>query len=252
MRPIRFWMARSMPKASAFFMRLLWILVPLVLCSGGPLRAQLVGDQGPPVASQMDASKAQSSVPVPAGKKRLSKDFTLKGDSYWTDTNIDLQPGEHVLIAATGRMRYADAKEENGPEGVTRGFRDLLRQLPFNGAGRGALIGRIGDADTAETFLIGAQRDVLAPVSGRLAIGVNQGKNDSADGEYSVHVEVFAADTSAGGTPRVVAQRVSSLTGIANFLLARLRRRIGDKDGNPVDMVNFLFFANVAGMPPVF
>jgi hypothetical protein len=200
----------------------------------------------------MDASKAQSPVPVPTGKKRLSKDFTLKGDSHWTDTNIDLQPGEHAVIAATGTMRYADAKEENGPEGVARGFKDLLRQLPFNGAGRGALIGRIGDEDTAESFLIGAQRDMLAPVSGRLAIGVNQGKNESADGTYSVHVEVFAADASAGGTPRVVAQQVSSLPGIDNVLFAKIPRRIGDKDGNPGDMVNFLILGNEAGMQRVF
>jgi hypothetical protein len=200
----------------------------------------------------MDSSKVQSSPSTPVGKKRLSKDFTLKGDAHWTDTNIDLQPGEHAVISTTGSMRYADAKEENGPEGMARGFKDLLRQLPFNGAGRGALIGRIGDADTAETFLIGAQRDVLAPVSGRLAIGLNQGKNDSADGAYSVHLEVYAADASAGGTPRVIAQQVTSLPGIDNVLFAKIPRRISDKDGNPGDMVNFLILGNETGMQRVF
>src|SRR5215467_5064545 len=252
MHPIRFWMARSMPKVSASFVRHLWTLVPLVLSFGAPLSAQLVGDQGPPAASQMDSAKAQSSLSTPTGKKRLSKDFTLKGDAHWTDTNIDLQPGEHVVVSTIGTMRYADAKEDNGPEGMARGFKDLLRQLPFNGAGRGALIGRIGDADTAETFLIGAQRDVLAPVSGRLAIGVNQGTNDSADGAYSVHLEVYAADGSLGGTPRVIAQQVSSLPGIDNALFAKIPRRISDKDGNPGDMVNFLIVGNEAGMQRVF
>jgi len=241
-----------MPKVSASFVRRLWTLVPLVLSFGAPLSAQLVGDQGPPAASQMDSSKALSSPATPAGKKRLSKDFTLKGDAHWTDTNVDLQPGEHAVVSTTGTMRYADAKEDNGPEGMARGFKDLLRQLPFNGAGRGALIGRIGDADTAETFLIGAQRDVLAPVSGRLAIGVNQGTNDSAEGAYSVHLEVYAADASAGGTPRVIAQEVSSLPGIDNALFAKIPRRISDKDGNPGDMVNFLIVGNEAGMQRVF
>src|SRR5215471_17040053 len=252
MHPIRFWMACSMPKVSASFVRRLWTLVPLVLSFGAPLSAQLVGDQGPPASSQMDSSKAPSSPATPAGKKRLSKDFTLKGDAHWTDTNVDLQPGEHAVVSTTGTMRYADAKEDNGPEGMARGFKDLLRQLPFNGAGRGALIGRIGDADTAETFLIGAQRDVLAPVSGRLAIGVNQGTNDSADGAYSVHLEVYAADGSVGGTPRVIAQQVSSLPGIDNALFAKIPRRISDKDGNPGDMVNFLIVGDEAGMQRVF
>ncbi len=250
---MRFGMARPMSKVSAVFLRLLAVFAPIFLCFPLALRAQLVGDDGPPSqATRVDDFKAQSGAQVPAGKKRLSKDFALQGDSHWTDTNIDLQPGEHVLITATGKMRYADAKAENGPEGVSRGFQDLLRVLPFNGAGRGAVIGRIGDADTAEALLIGAQRDVLAPVAGRLAIGVNQGKNDTADGSYAVHVEVYAAETGAGGAPRAVAQQVSSLPGIDNALFAKIPRRIGDKEGNPGDMVNLLILGDEAGMQRVF
>jgi hypothetical protein len=217
-----------------------------------PVAAQLVGDPGAPPTAQLDSAKTQAGTSVPSGKKRLAKDFTLNGDSHWTDTNIDVQPGEHVLVTSTGKMRYADAKAENGPEGVGRGFKDLLRVLPFNEAGRGAVIGRIGDEDTAEAFLIGAQRDVLAPVAGRLAIGVNQEKNDAADGSYSVHVEVYAAETGAGIAPRVVAQQVTSLLGIDNGLFAKIPRRIGDKDGNPGDMVNFLILGGEAEMQRVF
>ena len=240
-----------MSKVLFGFVRLSLAFAPFVLLST-PLCAQLVRDDGPPPAAQIDSSKAQSSAPAPTGKKRLTKDFTLNGDSHWTDTNIDVQAGEHILITTTGKLRYADAKEENGPEGVSRGFKDLLRVLPFNGAGRGALIGRIGDADIAETFLIGAQRDVLAPAPGRLAIGVNQGKNDTADGTYSVHVEVYAAEADAAGSVRVVAQQVTSLPGINNSLFAKIPRRIGDKDGNPGDMVNFLILGSETGMQRLF
>ena len=222
----------------------------LFLCVA-PAFAQLVRDDAPPPA-QLDTSKTQPSAQTPAGKKRLSKDFTLKGDSHWTDTNMDVQPGEHVLITASGKLRYFDAKEENGPEGLSRGFKDLLRVLPFNGSGRGALIGRIGDADTAQTFLIGAQRDVLAPVSGRLALGLNQTNTDTADGSYSVHVEVYSAEAGSSATPRVVAQQVPSLPGIDNSLFTKIPRRIGDKDGNPGDMVNFLILGSEAGMQRVF
>jgi len=241
-----------MPESARRFAQFFFVSVLVLLPQAAPLRAQLVGNPGPPPLSHPDAPKQQSSTQTHAGKKRFSKDFTLKGDSYWTDTNIDLQAGERAVITATGTMRYADAKDSNGPEGVPRGFKDLLRVLPFNGAGRGALIGRIGDADTAETVLIGAQREVLAAAPGRLAIGVNQAKNDSADGSYTVRVDVYAAEADAAGIARVVAQQVKSLPGIDGALFAKIPRRIGDKDGNPGDMVNFLILGSEAGMQRVF
>ena len=241
-----------MPHSTRIFARLFGALSLLLFLCCRPTAAQLVGDQGPPPATQTDSSKPQTPTQVPSGKKRLAKDFTIKGESQWTDTNIDVQAGERVLVTATGKLRYLDAKEENGPEGVPRGFKDLLRILPFNGAGRGALIGRIGDADIAETFLIGALREVSAPVAGRLAVGLNQPKADSADGSYSVHIEVYAPEAGAAGTPRVVAQQVKALPGIDKALFAKIPRRIGDKDGNPGDMVNFLILGSEDDMQRVF
>jgi hypothetical protein len=219
-----------------------------------PAGAQLEGDTPPPQrltnAQPTVNHTAAQSAPAPSGKKRLSKDFTLKGDANWLDTGIDLQPGEHAMITAQGKLRYADAKDSNGPEGLSRGFKDLLRILPFNDAGRGSLIARIGDADTAQVFLIGASRDAVAPVAGRLSLGINQTKTDTGDGAYSVHVDVYSAD-SAGGA-RTVAKAVTSLPGIDNALFAKIPRRIGDKDGNPGDMVNFLILGSEAAMQRVF
>src|SRR5258707_13900037 len=83
------------------------------------------------------------------GKKRLSQEVQLTGNESWIDTGIDVQAGEHVLVTASGKLRYADAKDDNGPDGLPRGFKDLLRVLPFNEAGRGALLGLIGDKDVA-------------------------------------------------------------------------------------------------------
>ena len=249
---MRLRMARPMPRSTRIFVCFFAALLSMLLLCSWPAAAQLVGDQGPPLATQVDSSNPQVPTQVHAGKKRLAKDFTIKGDSQWTDTNIEVQAGERVLITATGKLRYLDAKEENGPEGVPRGFKDLLRILPFNGAGRGALIGRIGDTDIAETFLIGAQREVPAPVAGKLAVGLNQATTDSADGSYSVHIEVYAPEAGTAGTPPVVAQQVKSLPGIDNTLFAKIPRRIGDKDGNPGDMVNFLILGSESGMQRVF
>ena len=212
------------------------------------LAAQLVREdttQPQQVAPQDKSAAAQ----LPTGKKRISQEIQLTGEESWMDTTIDVQAGEHVLITATGKLRYADAKDENGPEGLARGFKDLLRVLPYNEAGRGALIGRIGDKDTAQPFLIGAQRDVLSPISGRLSVGINQATNDTGDGNYTVRIEVYAPE---GGKARVVAKQVSSLAGIDSSLFSKIPRRITDKDGKPGDMVNFLILGSEAAMQRVF
>jgi hypothetical protein len=216
------------------------------------IAAQLVRENPTPppqqTSSKQDAQNS-SALPTPSGKKRFSQEIQLTGEESWLDTTIDIQAGEHVLITATGKLRYFDAKDYSGPEGLARGFKDLLRVLPFNEAGRGALIGRIGDKDTAQTFLIGARRDVLAPVSGRLSIGINQTTDDSGDGNYTVRIEIYTPDA---GSTRVVAKQVASLRGIDNGLFSKIPRRIGDKEGNPGDMVNFLIVGSETAMERVF
>jgi hypothetical protein len=213
------------------------------------LAAQLVRDNHTsPQASKQEAQNS-SALPVPPGKKRVFQEIQLTGEETWLDSGIDVQAGEHVLLTATGKLRYADAIEDNGPDGLGRGFKDLLRVLPFNEAGRGALIGRIGDQDIAQTFLIGARRDVLAPVSGRLSVGINQTTSDPGDGNYAVRIEIY---TPKGGSPGAVAKQVTSLPGIDKYLFSKIPRRIGDKDGNPGDMVNFLILGSEAAMQRVF
>src|SRR5215470_9514139 len=144
----------------------------------GASPAQLVRDAMP---VQQNTTQ-QGNAKTPSGKKRLSQEFQLTGDTPWVDTGIDVQAGEHVVVTATGKLRYGDAKEDNGPDGLARGFRDLLRVLPFNDAGRGALIGRIGDQDAAQPFLVGAHKDMAAPIAGRFALGINQTSDDTGTG----------------------------------------------------------------------
>jgi LssY C-terminus len=216
------------------------------------LRAQLVRETPAPPQQQVPAKQdSQNAAPAqaPLGKKRLSQEVQLTGEESWIDTGIDLQAGDHALITAIGKLRYADAKEDNGPDGLPRSFKDLLRILPFNEAGRGALIGRIGDKDTAQPFVIGTRRDVLAPVSGRLSVGINQTTDDTGDGTYAVLVEVY---TPEGGTARVAARQVNSIPGVDNHLFSKIPRRVGDKEGNAGDMVNFLIIGSEDAMQRVF
>jgi hypothetical protein len=190
-----------------------------------------------------------TAAPVPSGKRRLSQEVQLTGDSSWVDTGIDVQAGEHVVATATGTLRYADQQTDTAPAGIARGFKDLLRNLPFNEAGRGAVIGRIGDKDTSQPFLIGAKRNLVSPLSGRLSVGINQLSSDTGDGTYTVRIEIYAADANSA---LFTAKAVPSIRGVDNDLFAKIPRRISDKAGDPGDMVNFLIIGSQEAMEKVF
>jgi len=205
------------------------------------LAAQLVQDNPTAATRKSEAN--------PSGTRRISQEIQITGEQSWTATGIEVKPGEHIVVTAKGTLRYADAKEDNGPDGLARGFKDLLRILPFNGAGRGALIGRVGDAEIAQPFLLGAHHDVVAPVAGSLAIGINQAGDDTADGTYTVRIDILAPDSGAVYRP---ARQVKSISGVDASIWAKVPRRVADKDGNPGDMVNFLLIGSEDAMQKVF
>src|SRR5467141_2109033 len=208
------------------------------------LRAQLVRQDTSPPAQSSEVREQP-----PSGKRRISQEVQITGDQSWSDTGIDVRPAEHIVVTATGKLRYADAKEDNGPDGITRSFKDLLRILPFNGAGHGALIGRVGDAEIAQPFLLGASRDVTAPVAGRLAIGINQASDDTGDGTYTVRIDIMAPDSDAAYRP---ARQVKSISGVDANIWTKVPRRVADKNDNSGDMVNFLLIGSEDAMQKVF
>jgi hypothetical protein len=215
-----------------------------------PALAQSAAREGGTQSQQLaPKTGANPAAAADGGKLIQTKSFTLEGEKVWVETGISLEPGQRILVTAEGSLRYADAKADNGPDGLTRGFKDLIRILPYNDAGRGAVIGRIGDADIVQAFLIGAKKEMVAPVSGKLALGINQSELDTGTGSYQVNVEVYAADSSA---PREVAKEVSTIPGVDNSLFEKIPRRIGDKNGNAGDMVNFLILGDEDQMKKVF
>ncbi|MEQ1947184.1 MAG: LssY C-terminal domain-containing protein [Bryobacteraceae bacterium] len=164
-----------------------------------------------------------------------TKEFDLKPSGGWIDTGLDLQPGDSVRFTATGQLQYSNAKQPTGPQGLSRGWADLIRQLPVNEAGRGAVVGRIGSSAAARAFLIGEQSESLAPIPGRLFLSINQGTNDSATGGYHV-TAVLKAAVSANATkladikvPPFPQERIDSIP-----------RRVSDATGAPGDRTNFI------------
>ena len=74
------------------------------------------------------------------------------------DTGVVLAAGERASITATGKFTLADGRVAE-PDGLARGWKDLLRQFPLNSANVGALVGRVSDVGPRFPFLIGAKSD---------------------------------------------------------------------------------------------
>lgn len=183
-----------------------------------------------------------------ADTPRLSRDITL-GAGVWTDTDLVVQPGEQVSFAAHGAVRCPGAESSFGPTGMARGFRDLLRILPMPQAGRGALLGRIGAAGVALPFVVGEKYETTTVLGGPLTLGVNRTETDGCSASFTVHVDVYPPKD--GNAVRVPAA-AQAMDGIDNALFATIPRRIGDLQGNPGDMVNFLIIGTEAQMKRLF
>ena len=163
-----------------------------------------------------------------------SKEIAVPGNQTWVDSGIDVKAGDLLRYEATGTLKYADAQQPGTPEGLPRGWKDLVRTLPVNDAGRGAVIGRIGAGDAARPFLIGDRRESRALVNGRLFVGVNQAAGSFGEGSFQVKIEIVshagqAESTFTGVLPPITATE-----------LAKIPRRVVDKDDNAGDRVNFL------------
>jgi len=161
-----------------------------------------------------------------------TRQLDLNPGSGWVDTGVDLKPGDTSRITASGQLQYTDARQANGPEGLSRGFMDVIRNMPMNNAGRGAVIGRIGSSDAARPFLIGAEYSGQARIEGRLFIAINQTGIDHATGSFHVNIERTAS------TAKPVAQ--VNIPSFSQKLLDSIPRRVNDAEGNPGDRVNFI------------
>ena len=163
-----------------------------------------------------------------------TKELDVTPGGGWVDTGIDLKPGDTIKITASGELQYVNAKQSNGPEGLPRAFTDLIRVMPLNDAGRGALIGRIGDNAAARPFLLGANGSHETPVAGHLYLAVNEPSNDQATGTYHVSIDKTAAQ------PKANAEVEEKVPAFPQSLLDSLPKRVTDPNGAPGDRVNFI------------
>lgn len=154
----------------------------------------------------------------------------------WTDTGIDVKAGDTLRLQGTGTIRYAGTPEIS-PGGGQKGWKDLLKTFPVNDAGRGALVGRIGDGATARAFLIGESRVLKAPTGGRLFLGLNQPNGEGPEGSLHATVELTA------GAP-VAAIDPAKLPKLTQQQLDSIPARVVDAAGTQGDRVNFIIIGS--------
>jgi hypothetical protein len=137
------------------------------------------------------------------GANSTSLNLAVSGSTKWVDTGMDVQPGDKLHITAKGMVTMGNNTGVTA-EGAARGWVDTLRALMVPGAGRGALVGRVGNSDAATPFFIGANGTVLAPVAGRLYLGINTDSLQTPDGSFQVHIDRMSSSVATAGVPPLV------------------------------------------------
>jgi hypothetical protein len=197
-------------------------------------------------------SSAQTTTTDAATKAGTNKTSNVEvpGNKQWVDSKVDVRGGAKVRFTATGQISYPDTDQSFtgksrtvgsfNPDGLPRGFADLIHQYAVSSAGHGALIGRIGSETYSQAFLIGANKEFEIPVSGRLYLGLNQSEKDAAvaTGSFAVKVEILEEGTGDAGS--VGGPSEARIPGITQEILSKIPRRVSDPDKNPGDMVNVM------------
>ncbi len=184
------------------------------------------------------AEAAHSAMPgafLAVATNSTSVNVTISGSSKWVDTNMDVKAGDKLHITATGTVTMG---KDTGitPAGAQRGWVDTLRPLMVPSAGRGALVGRIGDTDAATPFVVGANGTVTVPVDGRLYLGINQDPTEAPSGKYEAHID------RTPGSAAAPAKSNYDFKPLFAKIDAKIPYRVTDKPegGNPGDLINFV------------
>jgi hypothetical protein len=214
------------------------------------LAVQAPGLAAAPVPAKALVQAQVSQTSTVAIARASSYQIDIGATKQWLDTNIDLRSGEKLHITATGTITYPGGEEGSknparsfGPDGLARGWKDLIHEYAVADGGHGALIGRLGASDAGgQPFAIGAGYDLVAPVPNRLFLGINQSQKDAstATGTFHVKIEVIDPGLSTEAAAVVGGPAETPIAAITMTLLDKIPRRVSDPEGHPGDMVNIL------------
>ena len=164
-------------------------------------------------------------------ERKTSFRFTVPANG-WMDTGLDVFAGEKATVSATGDVTLGDGRVV-GPDGVARGWKDLLRHYPLDSANAGTLVARVTDAAATVPFALGAAGSVAMPTSGRLFLAVNQPTENHGSGQFAVTLHFVP------GTPAATAVVDDLRFLLSPDLFGSIPKRVADAAGDPGDTINF-------------
>ena len=59
-------------------------------------------------------------------------EVTIDGRERWKDTGITVEAGDLIRFEASGKLKFPEARAENGAEGVPGGWRGLVGGVGVN------------------------------------------------------------------------------------------------------------------------
>jgi hypothetical protein len=115
---------------------------------------------------------------------RSVRTLTIPTNQEWTNTGFDVTRGETIHFRATGNAMLSQNSGDYGtPAGASNGR--LAGNSPMPGVTGGMLIGRVGNS---RPFVVGSERDVTMPASGRLYLGINDDYVGDNEGSFVVDI----------------------------------------------------------------
>ncbi len=122
---------------------------------------------------------------IPVGAQSTPKEelsFQVSVAQPWTDTKLDLQPGDSVKITATAAASGSPACDPKGISGASNS------NLPLPSAAPGSLIAKLHDQGAAPIF-VGASEELHIQEASHLFLGMNAAGSPPCQGALTVKVE---------------------------------------------------------------
>jgi hypothetical protein len=149
-------------------------------------------------STALAAGEQHESAPIFATMVQ-SQMFKIAGDAgrRWTDTGIDVRPGDLFSLDAQGKVDYGESGGTWGPEGTAK-FSGA--DFPAETAYRYGLVARItssrtnSEDDLREDHAYGEGRAFCARAPGRLWLTANDNEPKDNKGEYIVTIKLSSCD----------------------------------------------------------
>lgn len=140
------------------------------------------------IAEQAEKATVTAAVPSPTDTPEATPTpnafhFSLPANACWMNSEVSVHMGQTVVIRASGVVNTWDGREgSNGDPNGQAGLCGAI-QCPLQGAGYGALIGRLEDLPT---FFVGSTLRFTATRDGQLYFTVNDWECDDNSGVFDI------------------------------------------------------------------